>query len=72
VAALVARAIDQETASASGVHFPEGDLLAGEFGHAPSKGDASGQAHRLLALRGTGAIFNQAVTSLFPYPPPLR
>jgi hypothetical protein len=44
VAALVIRAIDQETANASGPHFSEGDLLAGEFGHAPFKRGLSRQA----------------------------
>jgi hypothetical protein len=29
------RAIDQETANASGAHLSEGDLLAGEGVHAP-------------------------------------
>jgi len=38
MAALVIRAIDQETANASGAHLCEGDfLLAGELGHAPLK-----------------------------------
>jgi len=36
MAALIIRAIDQETANASGAHFSEGDLLAGGVGHAPS------------------------------------
>jgi hypothetical protein len=35
MATLVIRAIDQETANASGAHLSEGDLLAGEFGRAP-------------------------------------
>jgi hypothetical protein len=37
MAAPVVRAIDQETANASGAHLSEGDLLAGEGGHAPLK-----------------------------------
>jgi hypothetical protein len=38
MAALVIRAIDQETANASGAHLSERDLLlAGELGHAPLK-----------------------------------
>ena len=35
MAALVFRAIDQETANASGAHFSKGDLLVGEGGHVP-------------------------------------
>jgi hypothetical protein len=72
VAALVARAIDQETANASGVHFSEGDLLAGEFGHAPSKGAASGQANRPTCATRNRRHFQPGCYSLFPYPPPLR
>ena len=33
MAALVIRAIDQETANAGGSHIGECDLLAGRFGH---------------------------------------
>ena len=36
--ALVVRAVDQETANASGAHLCEGDLLlAGDLGHTPLK-----------------------------------
>ena len=35
MAALVIRAIDQETANAGTAHLSEGDLLAGELGHGP-------------------------------------
>jgi hypothetical protein len=37
--AAIIRAIDQETANASGAHLGKGDLLAGEWGHAPFKRD---------------------------------
>ena len=38
VAAMMVRAIDQDSAHASGAHLGEGDLLwAGEGGHAPLK-----------------------------------
>jgi hypothetical protein len=37
VAAAIIGTIDQETANASSAHFCEGDLLAGEGGHAPLK-----------------------------------
>jgi hypothetical protein len=40
VAAMVVRAIDQETANARGTHFSEGDLLAGESGHVAIKAQA--------------------------------
>jgi hypothetical protein len=34
---MIIGTVDQEAATAGGAHFPEGSLLAGEFGHAPSK-----------------------------------
>ena len=39
VATAIVRPTDQQAANAGGAHFSEGDLLAGEDGHAPSKRD---------------------------------
>ena len=45
MAAVIIRTVDQETANATGAHLSEGDLLAGESGHAPFKRARSKQAY---------------------------
>src|SRR6202022_4441405 len=48
VAALVIRAINQQTANARSAHLSEGDLLlAGAFGHAPLKRAMTWRASRV-------------------------
>jgi hypothetical protein len=49
MAALVIRAIDQQTANADGAHLGEGDfVLAGEGGHAPLKRGLKGESNCLI------------------------
>jgi hypothetical protein len=53
MAALEIGAIDQQAANTGGAHFSQGDLLAGEFRHAPSKRMPQRQANRPIDLAGT-------------------
>jgi hypothetical protein len=61
VRALVIRAIDQETANASGAHFCEGDLLADRFGHGLLK---RGAKVRAIAPNITERLQARCVSSI--------